>query len=149
VHLQDFFAVPKEWANPALIEKWKRIRDLRRVVTGALEIARADKKIGASLEAVPFIILENESDAEILASVPFEEIVITSGVEIEAVATGAASDFALPDVPGVKVRFEAARGGKCERCWRVLQEVTAHPDTHLCNRCTDAVEALLTSSVPA
>jgi isoleucyl-tRNA synthetase len=149
VHLQDFFAVPKEWANPVLIEKWKRIRDLRRVVTGALEIARADKKIGASLEAVPFIILENEADAEILASVPFEEIVITSGVEIEAVATGAASDFALPDVPGVKVRFEAARGGKCERCWRVLQEVTAHPDTHLCNRCTDAVEALLTSSVPA
>ena len=138
VHLQDFLATPKQWADPLLIEKWKRIRDLRRVVTGALEIARAEKKIGSSLEAVPFIILENESDAEILASIPFEEIVITSGVEIEAVAAGTDSDFALPDVPGVKVRFESARGGKCERCWRVLPEVMAR-HSHLCNRCDAAV----------
>ena len=137
VHLHDFFAVPKVWANPGLIEKWKRVRDLRRVVTGALEIARADKKIGSSLEAMPFLILENESDAEILASIPFEEIVITSGVEIEAVASGAPSDFSLPDVPGVHVRFEPARGGKCERCWRVLPEVQGRA-SHLCNRCTDA-----------
>ena len=143
VHLQNFFDVPAGWANPGLIEKWKRVRELRRLVTGALEIARADKKIGSSLEAMPFIILENESDAEILASIPFEEIVITSGVEIEAVASGAPGDFALSDVPGVKVRFEAARGGKCERCWRVLPEVNGRP-SHLCNRCTDA-----TQKVPA
>jgi isoleucyl-tRNA synthetase len=137
VHLQDFFPAPAAWHDHALIEKWKRVRDLRRVVTGALEIARADKKIGSSLEAMPFIILEKESDAEILASIPFEEIVITSGVEIEAVATGAPSDFSLPDVPGVKVRFEPAKGGKCQRCWRVLLEVKGRA---LCNRCTDAVE---------
>ena len=142
VHLQDFRATPKGWADHALIGKWKRVRDLRRVVTGALEIARADKKIGSSLEALPFIILENETDAEILASIPFEEIVITSGVEIEAVAAGAASDFALADVPGVKVRFEPARGGKCERCWRVLPEVNGR-DSHLCNRCDAAVEKVL------
>ena len=121
VHLQDFLAAPKEWANPVLIEKWKRVRDLRRVVTGALEIVRAEKKIGSSLEAMPFVILENEADAEILASIPFEEIAITSGVEIEAMSAGLASDFALADVPGVKVRFAPARGGKCERCWRVLE----------------------------
>jgi isoleucyl-tRNA synthetase len=139
VHLQTFFAVPKDWADPALIEKWKRVRELRRVVTGALEIARADKKIGSSLEATPFVLLDQESDAEILAGIPFEEIIITSGIEIEAVPVGGAGDFSLPDVPGVRVRFEPARGGKCERCWRVLEEVTAHPATHLCNRCTDAV----------
>jgi isoleucyl-tRNA synthetase len=137
VHLHDFLPTPRSWANPQLIEKWKRVRDLRRTVTGALEIARADKKIGSSLEAMPFIILENESDAEILASIPFEEIVITSGVEIEAVGTGTDGDFALPDVPGVKVRFAAAKGAKCARCWRVLPEVKGHG---LCNRCTGAVE---------
>jgi isoleucyl-tRNA synthetase len=36
------------------------------------------------------------------------------------------------------VRFEPARGGKCERCWRVLPEVNTRT-SHLCNRCTDAV----------
>jgi isoleucyl-tRNA synthetase len=142
VHLQDFLPVPKEWANSVLIEKWKRVRDLRRVVTGALEIVRAEKKIGSSLEAMPFIILENEADAEILASIPFEEIAITSGVEIEALSAGVASDFALSDVPGVKVRFEAARGGKCERCWRVLPEVNGR-QSHICDRCTDAVAGLV------
>ena len=40
VHLNDFFATPADWSNPALIEKWKRIRDLaprgdRRAGTGA------------------------------------------------------------------------------------------------------------------
>jgi isoleucyl-tRNA synthetase len=143
VHLNTFFAMPRDWANPLLVEKWKRVREIRRVVTGALEIARADKKIGSSLEAMPFILLDQESDAEILAGIPFEEIVITSGVEIEAVPPVpiqvGAGDFSLPDVPGVRVRFEPARGGKCERCWRVLPEVTSRP-SHLCNRCTDAVE---------
>jgi isoleucyl-tRNA synthetase len=148
VHMQTFLAMPGGWANPGLIEKWKRVRDLRRVVTGALEIVRADKKIGSSLEAMPFIILENESDAEILASIPFEEIVITSGVEIEAVGAGSPGDFALPDVPGVHVRFAAARGGKCERCWRVLPEVARRP-AHICDRCADAVAQNPTSSVPA
>ena len=139
VHLQDFLPTPKSWTNAELAEKWKRVRDLRRVVTGALEIARAEKKIGSSLEAMPFIILEKESDAEVLASIPFEEIVITSGVKIEAVPVGGGGDFSLPDVPGVAVRFEPARGGKCERCWRVLPEVARRP-AHICERCSDAVE---------
>jgi isoleucyl-tRNA synthetase len=39
----------------------------------------------------------------------------------------------------IKVVFAKAFGEKCARCWRVLEEVKAHPDTHLCNRCTDAV----------
>src|SRR5476651_238514 len=42
VHLNDFFPAPGEWTNPDLIKKWMRIRELRRVVTGALELARAD-----------------------------------------------------------------------------------------------------------
>ncbi len=139
VHFETFFETPKSWADPGLAEKWKRVRDLRRVVTGALEIARADKKIGSSLEAMPFIIVEKETDAEILASIPFEEVAITSGVEIEAVSVGETGDFTLADVPGVKVRFAPAKGAKCERCWRVLPEVKSR-DTHLCNRCTGAVE---------
>ena len=73
---------PPHWANPALIEKWKRIRELRRVVTGALELERAAKKIGSSLEAAPTLYVESEADAAIVSSVPFAEIAITSGAGI-------------------------------------------------------------------
>ena len=74
VHLQTFFEVPAAWKNPALIEKWKRVRDLRRVVTGALELERAAKKIGSSLEAAPTLYVADEGDAEILRSIPFDEV---------------------------------------------------------------------------
>ena len=80
VHLQTFFDGAAGWTNPALIEKWKRIRELRRVVTGALELERAAKKIGSSLEAAPTLYVADEADAEILRSVPFDEIAITSGI---------------------------------------------------------------------
>ncbi len=71
VHLQSFFEVPKAWADAALIEKWTRIRALRRVVTGALELERAAKKIGSSLEAAPTLYVSDKADADILNSVPF------------------------------------------------------------------------------
>jgi isoleucyl-tRNA synthetase len=140
VHLQTFFAVPAEWPNPGLIEKWNRIRSLRRVVTGALELERAAKKIGSSLEAVPGLYLSDKADAEIVESVPFDEVAITSGVNL---LPGEAPEgaFVLSDVKGAAVVAGLASGEKCDRCWRVLPEVARRP-THLCDRCTDAVESL-------
>jgi isoleucyl-tRNA synthetase len=120
--------------------RWNGIRDIRRVVTGALEPKRADKVIGSSLEASPIIILDNQVEAEVLNGIPFDEVAITSGFAVDAVADTGPDVFTLPDVPRVAVRFRKASGDKCARCWRVLEETRA--DTHLCNRCTDAVGAL-------
>ncbi len=63
VHLEQFPTMPAEWKNEALAEKWKKIRAVRRVVTGALEIERSDKRIGSSLEAAPVVYV---ADAELL-----------------------------------------------------------------------------------
>ena len=82
VHLETFFDVPAAWKNPTLIEKWKRVRELRRVVTGALELERAAKKIGSSLEAAPTLTVADAADAAILRSIPFDEVAITSGIRI-------------------------------------------------------------------
>jgi len=139
VHLETFFAVPRGWANPALIEKWKRLRELRRVVTGALELERAAKNIGSSLEAAPTVYVADKADAAILKSIPFEEIAITSGIGI-VTGEAPAQAFRLPDVKGVAVIANLSPGGKCERCWRVLPEVGSHKDhPHLCDRCDGAV----------
>jgi isoleucyl-tRNA synthetase len=141
VHLQDFFAAPATWANPALVKKWSRIRELRRVITGALELARADKTIGSSLEAAPVLVVTEPGDKALFDSVDLAEIAITSTATVE---TAVALDglYTVPEIKGTGARFAKASGEKCARCWRVLEEVKARPDTHLCDRCTDAVAAL-------
>jgi len=137
VHLHDIPETPKGWLNHALAVKWDRVRTVRRVVTGALEVQRTAKVIGASLEAAPVVYVDAETKA-LLLSVPFADLCITSGM---TVTTDAAPDgaFTLPDVAGVAVVFHGAEGQKCERCWQILPEVgtLAHPAT--CKRCNDAL----------
>ena len=51
VHLEQFPPIPPEWRDDRLSKTWDTIRALRLAVTGAIEIARAKKRIGSSLEA--------------------------------------------------------------------------------------------------
>jgi isoleucyl-tRNA synthetase len=53
VHLELFPDLPSAWRDDALAEKWRKVRNVRRVVTGALEIERAHKRIGSSLDGPP------------------------------------------------------------------------------------------------
>jgi len=141
VHLQTFPPVPKSWSDDALVRKWSRIRELRRVVTGALEIARRDKVIGASLEARP-VLFVTAADAALLADVDLGEIAITSGAKVST-HEPPADAFRLSEVADTAATFHHAEGDKCARCWMILPEVgrnKAHPD--LCNRCAGAVDAL-------
>ena len=59
VHLEVFPEVPAAWRDDKLAEKWRKVRTVRRVVTGALEIERAQKRIGSSLEAHPIVHVSN------------------------------------------------------------------------------------------
>ncbi|WP_068108973.1 isoleucine--tRNA ligase [Tropicimonas marinistellae] len=137
VHLQDFPETPKEWLNPELAEKGVRIRDVRRVVTGALEIARRDKVIGSSLEAAPVVHVP-EDMLELLNPDFFADLCITSAITVTAtpVPDGA---FTLEDVPGVGVIFARAEGEKCQRCWKILPDVGTHAHAGTCGRCNDVL----------
>ena len=139
VHLRRFPELPAAWRDPALAERWERVRRVRRVVTGALELERKEKRIGSSLQAAPVVHLAAE-DARALGGLDLAELAITSGIELRE-GLPPAGAFTLEDVPGVAVVPGVARGEKCQRCWQVLPEVT--PDSgHLCRRCADAVAAL-------
>jgi isoleucyl-tRNA synthetase len=137
VHLRLFPAIPSAWRDEALGQRWNRLRDLRRVVTGAIELERAAKKIGSSLQAHPTVYAP-AAYAEALAGLDLAELAITSSAElrVEAVPAGA---FTLPDVADVGVVIGLAEGEKCERCWRVLPEVKKPASNHLCERCTGVV----------
>jgi len=55
VHLLTFPENLEDFRDDALAAKWETIRNVRRVVTGALEVERAAKRIGSSLEASPLV----------------------------------------------------------------------------------------------
>ena len=138
VHLQEFPAIDAAWMNDALAAKWASIRDVRRVITGALEVERAEKRIGSSLQAAPKVSVPEET-FRLLDGVDMAEVSITSGITIgtDAPAAGA---FTLADVPGVAVEPLTSDGEKCERCWKVLPDVGSKPDyPGVCGRCADAV----------
>ena len=80
--------MPAEWRDESLAEKWKKIRTVRKVVTGALEIERREKRIGSSLEAAPAVYLGREYDT-VFNGLDADEIFITSNarVEVDQVAT--------------------------------------------------------------
>jgi len=138
VHLRTFPEVPAQWRDDGLAAKWERIRRVRRVVTGALEVERAEKRIGSSLQAAPQVYVTPDYMVA-LDGLDAAEIAITSDLELIA---GDAPDgaFRLDDVAGVAVVPVLAVGDKCERCWRVLPEVGGRPEAPgTCGRCADAV----------
>jgi isoleucyl-tRNA synthetase len=127
VHLHEFPLLPRLWRNEAVAERWEVVRRVRRVVTGALELERAAKRIGSSLEAAPVVYVADEGVRAALAGIDFAEVCITSGIAVLAAAPPAGA-FTLPDVPGVGVVAARAEGKRCARSWRVTQDVGADPE---------------------
>jgi len=75
---------------------------------------------------------------ELLGSVTFEDVCITSAVGLSADAAPDGA-FTLPDVPGVAVVFREAEGEKCGRCWKILPDVGQHAHKGVCARCDGAL----------
>lgn len=139
VHLRTFPDIPDSWHDPALGEKWESIWAVRRVITGALEVERREKRIGSSLQSAPLVYVSDAGKTAALAGIDLAEISITSSATLvgEAPPEGA---FALEDVPSVGVIHVDAEGSKCARCWQILPEVGSHSDDpELCGRCVTAV----------
>ena len=138
VHLVDFPATPSAWLDPSLGSKWEYIRRARRVVTGALEVERREKRIGASLEAAPELYVSERDLLDALQGVDMAEVCITSALMVTE--TPAPRDaFRLEDAPGAAVVPAMAGGRKCARCWKVLPDVGRHARPGVCARCDAAL----------
>ncbi len=140
VHLAAFPSLNPEWKDDALVERWERIIKVRADVSKALELARADKVIGHSLDAKVTINASAE-DASFLEGYAsqLKDIFIVSKVDLAApIAPGAG--YASESTAGLRIFVEAAPGEKCERCWCYSEELgqdASHPA--ICPKCTAAV----------
>ncbi len=136
IHLSQFPSVDPTWKNAKLAEKWEKMRHMRRAITGAIEIERAAKTIGSSLQA-KVTVFTNSANADFLSGFDLAEVSITSEANV-TIAQPPAQAFVMDDVNDIGVVVTVADGDKCVRCWRVLPEVTHH-EQDLCHRCEDAI----------
>ena len=85
------------------------MRNVRRVVTGALEIERAQKRIGSSLEAAPVVYVSDPDLFAALVDIDLAEVAITSAATLVE-GEGPPDAFRLDDVKGVAVEVRLAEG---------------------------------------
>jgi isoleucyl-tRNA synthetase len=126
VHLEQFPTLPAEWRNDTLAEKWRKVRLVRRVVTGALELERAAKRLGSSLEAAPLVYVSDPELFAALVDVDLAEVCITSAATLIE-GEGPREAFRLPEVAGVAVVPQLAEGRRCARSWKISPAVGSDP----------------------
>jgi isoleucyl-tRNA synthetase len=126
VHLEEFPTLPQSWRDEALAEKWRKLRNVRRVVTGALELERAAKRIGSSLEAAPIVYIDDPDLFAVAVDADLAELCITSAATLVQ-GEGPNSAFRLDDVRSVAVEPRRAEGRKCARSWKISESVGLDP----------------------
>tara|TARA_B110000438_G_scaffold270215_1_gene287174 strand:- start:1364 stop:4123 length:2760 start_codon:yes stop_codon:yes gene_type:complete len=118
IHLEDFPKIPAKWKNEKLSNKWENFKKIRKVVNAAMEIKRADKDIGSSLEADVQVYLSEEK-LKIVEDFDLSENFITSKAEAKKIENNN-NFFTLDEIKDVKVAVKKAEGKKCPRCWKIF-----------------------------
>jgi isoleucyl-tRNA synthetase len=130
VHIATFPREVERLVDAALEQEWTGLRDIRDMVNRALETARQAKTIGTSLAA--HVALTAGGGSAALLQRHEEDLpmlFIVSQVSLDASG---------PE--GVSVSVSRAEGQKCDRCWRVLPELSREPRVEgLCARCVAAL----------
>ena len=119
IHLETFPTIPSQWENEKLFQKWDKLKIVRKVANAAIEVKRSSKEIGSSLEADIKIYL-GEEYLKHSKNVNLSEYIITSKAEAKPMIIDDKL-FKLDNVESVKVLVKKAKGEKCSRCWKILE----------------------------
>lgn len=146
VQLSSWPSLKKEYLDEELEAKWDKVFKVREEVNRALEQARREQGLGNSLNACVHLYPEaklyrflNPLEEELPTAFIVSRVVLHKPSE-KAPEEGSVE---ATEVEGLKIYVEPAPGRKCERCWRVSEEVgkeAAYPD--LCPRCAAVLRSL-------
>ena len=135
IHLEDFLKASQDFKNNDIANKWNIIKNIRKVITGAIEKKRAEKLIGSSLEANVIIYVKEDLKKKI-EEINFDEVAITSSFQLLDYKNKK-DYFALEEIDDVAVTVEKTDGQKCERCWKYTDILQ---DKQICQRCDEAIK---------
>jgi isoleucyl-tRNA synthetase len=110
--------------DPALLERWARIRAIRDLANKEIETVRAAGQLGSSLQAT-LTLHAPPDDAALLASLgdALKFVLITSAARVQPAAT-------------LRAGVTPSTAPKCERCWHYRDDVGADPEhPTICGRC--------------
>ena len=110
IHLEKFLDIPTKWYNKDLYLKWTELIKIRNKCNSSMELKRASKEIGSSLEANLTINLTNKL-IELSKGIDFAELCITSGAEIEKINDNKSEEIVIKTIK--------AEGQKCPVCWKI------------------------------
>jgi len=141
VHLATFPRIAETSLDLELEARYDRLQKIRSEVSKILEHARAEKRIGQSLEAK--ILLKAPQEYRDLLVDYREQLpgyFIVSQVElVDELEGGTVAE----GIAGLVLRVDAADGEKCERCWNFASSVgdtAEHPS--VCERCASALSEI-------
>ncbi|MDX5392325.1 MAG: isoleucine--tRNA ligase [Caulobacteraceae bacterium] len=124
--LRVFPETPAAWSNPTEAARWAKVQAVTEVVTGALEVERREKRLGAALEAAPVVHIADPDLMAAFEGLDVAEVFRTSQATLVA-GEGPQGAFRLAEQPKVAVEPRRAEGSKCARSWRILPEVGSDP----------------------
>ena len=142
-----------QWQQPELAAQWQQLRQIRDEVNKVLEQARAEKAIGASLEAKLLLSVPDAKLRAMLAALnptdalagnrvdQLRYLFLTSQVELLETPDRLKDLKYAAQIEGLGIGVVDADGQKCDRCWNYSIHVghfAAHP--LLCERCVPALE---------
>ena len=110
IHLEKFPIIPEKWNNKNLSDKWNELIKIREECNSSIELKRASKEIGSSLEASLTIQL-NDKLIELARGTDFSELCITSSAKIEKISENNSKK--------IDVKTTKAEGQKCPVCWKI------------------------------
>ena len=110
IHQEKFPDIPSNWNNQDLDNKWIELIKIRDKCNSSIELKRASKEIGSSLEANLKIFL-NDNLIKLSKGTDFSELCITSEAKIEKLNQGEAEEISIETIK--------AEGEKCKVCWKI------------------------------
>jgi isoleucyl-tRNA synthetase len=140
-----FSSVNKSYMSENLINDYKSILLVKEVANKALEISRAEKKIGKSLEAKVLIVLKSSDVFNLLKKYESElpTIFIVSQVDLSQKSNIDSSQVLSSASSDVCEAFVfLANGEKCPRCWKSCTDIGSHiKHKTICLNCAEAVDS--------
>tara|TARA_B100001248_G_scaffold262580_2_gene259621 strand:- start:1155 stop:3974 length:2820 start_codon:yes stop_codon:yes gene_type:complete len=141
VHLKLSKKIHEDWSSNDLIDKWTKIKKIRKKVNSAIENVRNKKLIGSSLEAEVYVYLGDKYLKGLIENIEMKKVLIVSEFVFLNDKDEKIDDSLYEEKDtqeDLLVFVKKTSNLKCLRCWQYDKLV--EEGQRLCPRCKKALE---------